>query len=55
MCRDESIGIILDVQVVAPSQSPLDQIWAKVMWSTGKVTWEDMNESTFDDIFRQLS
>ena len=41
-------GIILELD---PEQ-PDSVIWAKIMWSNGQITWEDILLSIEDDLFR---
>lgn len=50
ICRGKEFGIIIELD----EDNWVDSksfIWAKVMWSNGRITWEDIILSTEDKIF----
>ena len=52
ICRGEELGIILELDDEDMDDDMI--VWARIMWSTGKVTWEDMIASAEDSVFKIL-
>ena len=48
ICRGKKIGMIIEIDDLTPDENI---IWAKVLWSEGRTTWEDIQCSTDSDIF----
>ena len=52
ICRGKLNGIILELD--DEDMDPDMIVWAKIMWSSGVITWEDMIASSEDDVFKIL-
>ena len=52
ICRGKLHGIILELDDEDFDDDMI--VWAKIMWSNGVVTWEDMIASSEDDVFKIL-
>ncbi len=53
ICRDEYAGIILELDDGDLHEDMV--MWAKIMWATGEVTWEDMITSKEDNVFKVIN
>jgi hypothetical protein len=53
ICRGKHQGIILAVDKRDIEDENI--IWAKIMWSNSRITWEDMICSMEDDLFKVIS
>lgn len=49
----KKFGIVLEID-----REDITMVWAKIMWSVGKITWEDViiqNKLNIDPIYRIIS
>ena len=53
ICREKLRGIILELDDGDFDEDMI--VWAKIMWSNGSVTWEDMLTSQEDNVFKMLT
>ena len=53
ICHGKRCGLILQINTDDSRDHKI--VWAKIMWSNGSITWEDLVLNGEDDIFEVLN